>query len=341
MARYSDEVTEVKVGDVAECMSSCLIGAQRGLHYTVTEVCDWPSLSTAQLIRLDEFPGKTYGASMFKLIRRAPAHEQEQPMSGELNHGEPLEFEWTRKRHDIRQAAKRFLEGDEAMSDPAVSEGEKPQRFTIVRLVSRDRIASSKDDILAHYRKDAREQVAVKVFENLPNDEAVMLAVREMMEPDEVTRSVVVRIVADVTPVPNAIATMQKLKAENAALRQQLNYEAHAAHLAKLDTSGLADRIAEVAYPSIPGIVPSDGWMFARESVRQNVEAALAPLLEQRKKDAECIAKLDAMLKKVDKRVSHFHGCPARYANRCTCDCGATQIEDDIDTILKEQHNED
>lgn len=34
----------------------------------------------------------------------------------DLNHGEPVEFEWTRKRHDIRQAAKRFLEGDETMT---------------------------------------------------------------------------------------------------------------------------------------------------------------------------------------------------------------------------------
>lgn len=40
----------------------------------------------------------------------------------------------------------------------------------------------------------------------------------------------------------------------------------------------LAERIASILYVEIPGMVPSDGWMFAKESARQNVEAILAPL---------------------------------------------------------------
>lgn len=96
------------------------------------------------------------------------------------------------------------------------------QKFGVCVMVSRDAMAASKVDELARRKKQARGDLAVKVFEAIPNDYATMLSVRETMEPNNEVRAVDVRITADVTPLPEALETAYRLCQENAALRSQL-----------------------------------------------------------------------------------------------------------------------
>lgn len=109
---------------------------------------------------------------------------------------------------------------------------------------------------------------------------------------------------------------------ERSALLKILR-QAYAAHLAKLDTSGIAERIVENTWKYQQG-----GKPYNNDGFRQFITAALAPLLEQQRQMVE-------VLKSVKGRIRHFAGCPSTHRDEL-CDCGASESESRIDTILAE-----